>query len=107
MRHFTPKELHAYLQHESATPPLLLDVREAWEFELCQLPGAQLLPMRNIPSRVNELKRDQEIVVICHHGVRSLQVAYFLEHAGFTEVINLSGGMAAWSRDIDPAMPTY
>jgi rhodanese-related sulfurtransferase len=107
MRHFSPKELHQYLQKKSDAPPLLLDVREPWEFDICKLPDAQLLPMRDIPLRVHELAREQEIVVICHHGVRSLQVAYFLEHAGFTDIINLSGGMAAWAREIEPAMPTY
>lgn len=106
MRHFSPQELYEYLQ--TADPkPLLLDVREPWEYGICKIEGSQLLPMREIPRSLGELERARETVVICHHGVRSLQVAYFLEHAGFTDIINLSGGMAAWARDVDPSTPTY
>jgi rhodanese-related sulfurtransferase len=106
MRHFTPSEFNNYLT-SSPEKPVLLDVREPWEFSICSLPDAQLLPMREIPRRLGELDREREIVVICHHGVRSLQVAYFLEHAGFNNIINLSGGMAAWAREVDPTTPTY
>jgi rhodanese-related sulfurtransferase len=63
--------------------------------------------MRDIPSKIKMLDPQQEIVVICHHGIRSRQVAYFLEHNGFTQVINLAGGVAAWARDVDPQMPVY
>lgn len=87
--------------------PVLLDVREPWEFDVVRIPGAKLMPMRAIPARYPELRRDAETVVICHHGARSYQVAMFLEHQGFDNVINLYGGMAAWSRDVDPSAPTY
>jgi rhodanese-related sulfurtransferase len=69
--------------------------------------GSKLMPMRSIPARYLELQRDAETVVICHHGARSYQVAMFLEHQGFGDIINLYGGMAAWSRDADPSAPTY
>ena len=73
----------------------------------CAFAGAKLMPMRSIPARYPELQRDAETVVICHHGARSYQVAMFLEQQGFSNVINLYGGMAAWSRDVDPTAPTY
>jgi len=63
--------------------------------------------MRQIPARVAELPKDKEIVVVCHHGVRSQQVAYFLERAGFTQLNNLVGGINAWAHEVDPKMPTY
>ncbi len=91
----------------SARAPLLLDVREPWEYELCHLPGAHLMPMHTVPLRLAELDADAEVVVICHHGARSMQVAMFLERNGFASVHNLAGGIAAWARDVDPAMRHY
>jgi rhodanese-related sulfurtransferase len=108
MRRFTPVELQAYLA-QNAKPPLLLDVREPWEYHICQLSGSQLIPMREIPQAVEDGDLDpaQEIVAICHHGIRSRQVAYYLEQQGFDKVINLEGGVEAWANEIDPAMPHY
>jgi rhodanese-related sulfurtransferase len=106
MRHLTPCQLKERLD-QSDTTFFLLDVREPWEYQLCRLDGAQLLPMRQIPTMYQTLDRDRETVVVCHHGVRSYQVAYFLEHMGFTNIVNLTGGVAAWARDVDPTMPTY
>ena len=105
MRHFTPAQLKEYL--DSGAKPLLLDVREPWEYQVCAIDGSQLAPMRTIPQAAGDLNPDQETVVICHHGVRSRQVAYYLERAGFTNVVNLEGGVDAWARDVDPHMPTY
>jgi len=107
MRQWTPVELAARLKAQEADPPLLLDVREAWEFGICRLDKARLIPMHQLPARLPELDPQRETVVICHHGIRSDQVARYLEHLGFTRVINLQGGMAAWGRDVDPAMPSY
>jgi rhodanese-related sulfurtransferase len=106
MRQLMPRGLQARLQ-AGGDPPLLLDVREPWEFGICRIEGAQLVPMRQIVASLSQLDRDRETVVICHHGIRSQQVALYLEHQGFTNVINLQGGVAAWARDVDPAMPTY
>lgn len=106
MRHMSPAELQEHLaEHSSST--LLLDVREPWEYRICKLPGTRLIPMHQIPAAIAGLDPKQETVVICHHGIRSRQVALFLERQGFEAVINLDGGMAAWSRDLDPEMPTY
>lgn len=86
---------------------MLLDVREPWEFQLCHIEGAQLIPMGSMANHAAELQADRETVVICHHGVRSFHVARFLEHNGFTKVINLSGGVDAWAKEADSTMPTY
>jgi rhodanese-related sulfurtransferase len=107
MRQFTATQLKAYLQ-QTAEPPLLLDVREPWEFNVCHIPGSRLIPMRQIPAVATDMDTDAETVVICHHGVRSFQVARFLEtELGFTNLINLAGGVAAWARDVDPKMAVY
>lgn len=103
---FTAKELHEYLQ-TIEEPPLLLDVREPWEFSTCHLPNSELIPMRQIPTAMNELDPDREIVVICHHGIRSRSVAMYLTKNDFTRVINLRGGIDAWAKEVDPQMPTY
>lgn len=105
MRQFRPTELVAHLQ--AGHQPVLLDVREPWEWDICRLPGARLIPMRDLPGRLAELNKAAETVVICHHGVRSHHAARYLETAGFDNVINLSGGVAAWADEIDPAMPRY
>ena len=86
---------------------MLLDVREPWEYERARIAGAQLVPMREVPNRLDEIDQDKEVVAICHHGGRSAQVALFLEKAGYTRVHNLVGGVDAWSRTVDPAVPVY
>jgi rhodanese-related sulfurtransferase len=107
MQHLRPAELKAWLDDPERPKPLLLDVREGWEFERCHLQGATPLPMSTMQTRVGELDSRRETVVICHHGVRSFHVARFLEHNGFDRVINLTGGVDAWAKEVDPAMPTY
>lgn len=106
MRELTAKELKAYLD-ASQTQPLLLDVRETWEFDRCHIDGAVLIPMRQIAEAVASLDPGQETVVICHHGIRSRYVARFLEQTGFKNVVNLAGGVDAWARDVDKTMAVY
>ncbi|MGE0357086.1 MAG: rhodanese-like domain-containing protein [Burkholderiales bacterium] len=106
MRHMGAAQLQAWLAGESAGA-VLLDVREPWEFEVCRLEGSKLVPLGHLPARIGELERDRTTVVICHHGVRSLRAAAYLEHCGFTDVVNLSGGIDAWARTVDPAMALY
>src|SRR5438045_1840987 len=72
-----------------------------------RIEGARLMPMREIPARVDELDGDKDVVAICHHGGRSQQVAVFLEKAGFKRIHNLAGGVDAWSRTVDPTVPVY
>ena len=88
---------------------LLLDVRQPWEHEATKIPGSVLLPLQELPARHQELKLEpgQQIVTYCHHGVRSFNAAAFLEQLGNTTVYSLAGGIAAWSRDVDPKVPTY
>ena len=86
---------------------LILDVREPFEIALAPFPGATHIPMGDIPSRLTELDPDLETVVVCHHGVRSAQVAMYLAQNGFEHVLNLSGGIDAWSEDADPSTPRY
>lgn len=104
MQNFNAVELKEYLTQAN---PLLLDVREPWEFKVCRIEGSQLMPMREVPVKIKTLDPEQETVVICHHGVRSYQVCHFLERNGFSKVINLAGGVAAWARDVDHQMETY
>ena len=86
---------------------VLLDVREDGEVAYANIDGHTHIAMNLIPLRHNELPDDKPIVVYCHHGMRSMQVALFLEHAGFSDIYNLSGGIEAWSVQIDPSVARY
>jgi len=107
MKSITAPELAAWLADAAREQPLLLDVREPWEFEKARIGSARLVPMREIPGRLGEIDADKEVVAICHHGGRSQQVAMFLEKNGYNKVHNLVGGIDAWSRAVDPAVPLY
>ncbi|GGB94704.1 rhodanese-like domain-containing protein [Pseudoduganella buxea] len=107
MDHLTAPELAARLADPDRPQPFLLDVREPWEYETCHIDGAALMPMQTIPARIDDLDEDAEIVCICHHGARSLQVAAFLERHGFGKVSNLTGGIHAWALQVDGSMPKY
>ena len=88
--------------------PLLLDVREPWEFQSAHLPNSLLMPMGEVASRAHqELDPDAPIVVLCHHGARSLSVTMWLRNQGFDHVQSLAGGIDGWSRSIDPTVPRY
>jgi rhodanese-related sulfurtransferase len=88
--------------------PVLLDVREPWEFETAAIAGAANIPMGEITARAhNELDPDQPIVVMCHHGARSLSVTMWLREQGFEQAQSLAGGIDRWSRSIDPEVPQY
>lgn len=107
MQHITAPELAQWLADSSKNPPILLDVREPWEHQTCHIPGVQLMPMQTVPMRFQELEPDATIVCICHHGGRSMQVANFLERQGYSQMINLTGGVHAWALQVDNGMPTY
>ena len=107
MKQISAPELAAWLADAGREKPVLLDVREPWEFEKARIEGAQLVPMREVPARVDEIDAAKPLVAICHHGGRSMQVALFLEKAGYNNVHNLVGGVDAWSRTVDPAVPLY
>ncbi|MGP0017050.1 MAG: rhodanese-like domain-containing protein [Candidatus Sulfotelmatobacter sp.] len=102
----TPEEVKSKLDAgESFT---LLDVREPWEFEAARIDGAKLMPMGDVPSRAHqELDPDHHIVVVCHHGVRSMNVTLWLRQQGFDKAQSMRGGIDAWSRRVDAKVAMY
>jgi rhodanese-related sulfurtransferase len=95
-------------QRQQPDAPLLLDVREPWEFQTASLPDSLLMPMGEVTSRAHqELDPDAHIVVLCHHGARSLSVTMWLRNQGFDHAQSLAGGIDHWSRVIDPTVPIY
>lgn len=105
VREVSPAEYQRDAAGSAST--LLLDVREGWELEVASLPGAVHIPMGEVPARLSELDRGRDIVVMCRSGGRSLSVARFLEAQGYPSVANLTGGVLAWARDVDPTHATY
>ena len=102
-----PQELADWLADTARPQPLLLDVREPWEFAQCAIAGADLMPMATVPAQFESIDAEREIVCICHHGMRSQQVAMFLTSRGYEKVFNLRGGIHAWAEQVDRSMPTY
>lgn len=91
----------------STAAPLLVDVREPWEFEIAHLPESRLIPLGELPARLAELPADRELVTLCHHGIRSMTARALLQRAGFAKVRSLAGGVDAWAQGVDPAMRRY
>lgn len=110
MQQITPAQLTDWATSVAERQPVLLDVREGWECQTASVSPAGLhfvhMPMQTIPARLDELDRSRPIACLCHHGGRSQQVAVFLERQGF-EVINVAGGIHAWSMQVDPSIPVY
>lgn len=101
-----PEEVKSKL--DAAEAFTLLDVREPWEFETAHIEQAKLMPMGDVPSRAHqELDPDDHIIVVCHHGVRSLNVTAWLRQQGFEKAQSMRGGIDAWSRYVDPNVPLY
>jgi adenylyltransferase/sulfurtransferase len=107
MRALSAVQLHQKL--EQGESPIILDVREPFEWEICNLQpqGAQLIPLNDLAKRLGELSPEQPIVVVCRTGVRSAHAVRFLTQEGFTDVANLDGGIRAWAQTVDPSMPQY
>lgn len=107
MKQMTATELQALL--DSGVKPLMLDVREAHELSNGMIEGAVHIPMNEVPARLEDFASQQEqaVVIICRSGQRSAQVGQFMEHVGFTDVINLEGGMNSWATDVDTTMTVY
>ena len=101
----TPRELHEQLA--AGQTPWLLDVREPWEFSTARLDGATLIPLGDLAHHVTEVPRDADVVVYCHHGMRSARAVSMLRHAGWTRVRNLTGGIERWSIEVDQQVPRY
>jgi rhodanese-related sulfurtransferase len=116
MQSIRPSQFGDWLQHlateQPGVKPVLLDVREPWECQTASVKaedGFALLqmPMRTVPARYMEMDRNQPIACLCHHGARSAQVAHFLMQQGFSNVVNVHGGINAWSHERDPGVPMY
>jgi rhodanese-related sulfurtransferase len=107
MQQIEVQELAALLADPANKDLQLLDVREAWEVQTAAVQPSIHISMQHIVARFNELDPTKLTVCLCHHGARSMQVAHFLERQGFDQVLNLSGGIDAWSRQIDPSIATY
>jgi len=105
MQTITSVELKTKL--DAGEKPVLLDVREAWEYALCSIEGSINISMPNIDQMLNELKADDETIVICHHGMRSFQVGNYLEGKGFNQIANLEGGVDVWAKTVDAEMAQY
>ena len=104
MRELSAIQLKAHLEQNS---PFLLDVRQDWEYDICHLQNSTLIPMAQLPAKLEALDKTRETVVICHHGIRSRMMAHYLNSAGFENVINLSGGVDQWAKTVDPEMEKY
>jgi adenylyltransferase/sulfurtransferase len=101
----TVTELKARIDRGDA--PVIVDVREPREFEICRIPGAILIPLNQLPARVHELNPADEIVLQCKVGGRSASATAFLRQAGFSRARNLTGGILAWIDQVDPSQPKY
>ncbi len=102
----TPEEVKSKL--DAAEDLTLLDVREPWEFDTARIDGAKLMPMGDVPSRAHqELDPEDSIVVVCHHGVRSMNVTVWLRQQGFEKAQSMRGGIDAWSKRVDGKVPMY
>ncbi len=92
---------------QNGDTPLLVDVREPQEFDFVHLKDSTLIPLRQLPQNLDRLDKKQEIILICHHGIRSQQAADYMDYVGFTHVVNLEGGIEAWAMECDDTMPRY
>ncbi len=107
------KSLEFEIQPEEVKPLLgtegvvLVDVREPWEWQTAKIDGSLLIPMGDIPARIQELDPEDRVIVVCHHGVRSLNVAAWLRQQGYESAQSMAGGIDRWSRFIDPKVPLY
>jgi len=112
MQQVSPAQFNEWIEKSSEQgQPLILDVRETWECQLASIAPAgcevQIMPMQTVPDRIQELDKKRAIACLCHHGGRSMQVASFLEHHGFENITNVSGGIHAWSTQVDASIPVY
>ena len=105
MQTILPEELKKRL--DPGQKPILLDVREPWEFSICKIEGSVNISMSEPEKLINELNANDEIIAICHHGMRSFQVCDYLENNGFNKVLNLDGGIDSWAKTIDTDMAQY
>ena len=102
-----PLDLVRWREDASRAAPLVVDVREPWEYDLCHIDPSMLIPLGQVANRMGELPRDRPLVMVCHTGRRSQNEALLLAASGFADVQNLRGGVEAWALEVDPAMKRY
>jgi len=102
-----PAELRNWRADEKRAQPVLIDVREPWEFELCRIEGSVSIPLGQLGTRLPEVPRDRPLVTVCHHGHRSWHAAAMLKHSGYGQVHNLRGGVEEWAAEVEPGMKRY
>ena len=100
-----PKEVRERL--ERGEKLVLVDVREQWEYDLCRIAGAKLIPLKTLPANVAALEEAEEVICYCHHGIRSLDAAAWLRGQGIAGAKSLAGGIERWSREVDASVPRY
>ena len=106
MQSITPAQLKD-LMNDPEAEIIIVDVREDWELERCTIEDSLHIPMGTIPDSLHQLEFNLPIIVYCHHGLRSMQVANFLTEKGYIHVLNLEGGINAWAQEVEPKMATY
>jgi rhodanese-related sulfurtransferase len=102
-----PAELHAWRADVARPAPVVVDVRERWEYAHCRIDGSLSFPLGELPARLRELPPERQLVLVCHHGSRSQNAAQWLAQNGYANVHNLRGGIEAWAVEIDPAVRRY
>jgi rhodanese-related sulfurtransferase len=102
-----PAALEAWRTDPHRAPPVLIDVREPWEFEYCRIDGSMLIPLGELAARIDELPAGRPLVIVCHHGNRSRYAAAMLQQSGFGDVYNLRGGVEEWAAAVEPTMRRY
>ena len=102
----TPTEIKSLLKNTN-NKAIILDVREKWEYDICHIEGSILIPMGKITERIGELNKEDLTIVVCHHGIRSRMVGKYLVGLGFNNIINLTGGVDLWAKDVDTDMKKY
>ena len=104
-KQITPREVKA--RRDAGEPLTLIDIREDWEVGLASVPDALNIPMNDIPDALARIPKEQPVVILCHSGGRSSQVAMWLAMQGFNNILNLTGGIDRWSTEVDPSVPRY
>jgi adenylyltransferase/sulfurtransferase len=105
IQHLNPADVAALLTGDDA--PIIIDVREQWEYDLVHLPVSTLIPLNTLASKASDLNPSRSYALLCHHGMRSEMAANWLMQHGFSRLINIDGGIDAWSMDVDPSLPRY
>ena len=107
IRQIAPVELASWRADPARPAPVIVDVREPWEFERCRIEGSLAIPLSQLPASRAELPENRALVLVCHRGARSQHAAMWLASNGYPSLHNLRGGIEAWALDVDPAMPRY